>query len=345
MQCKRYTTSVIMDQINIKEYLNQLFRHEILDKGQAREIMAAIGKGQVEPHQTTALLTCYQMRQITSAELSGFRGAMIDLAHHIDFSDLETIDIVGTGGDGKNTFNISTLSSFLVAGAGYKVAKHGNKGVSSPCGSSNVLEHLGYNFSQDYATLRSDIDKGNFCFFHAPYFHPAMKEVMPIRRALKIKTFFNIMGPLLNPSRPKHQFSGVYSEELVPLYQDVLQDMGCQYGVVYDLAGYDEVSLTGPFRIVTNELDEVMSPSDLGMKTHRQSDLHGGETVAEAANIFTEILNGHGTLAQNEVVIANAGFAIQRFKPEASIMDCIGEARTALESGHAKEKLSLVTHK
>ncbi len=333
-----------MEQINIKAYLNRLFKQDILSKAEAKDIMSAIGHGQVEPHQTTALLTCYQMRQITSPELSGFREAMIDLALSIDFSDLETIDIVGTGGDGKNTFNISTLSSFLVAGAGYKVAKHGNKGVSSPCGSSNVLEHLGYEFSQDYEKLKADIEKGNFCFFHAPYFHPAMKEVVSIRRALQVKTFFNIMGPLLNPAKPRHQFSGVYSDEIVTLYQDVFEDMGSQYGVVYDLAGYDEISLTGPFRLVTNTLDEVMSPADLGLGTHSQSDLHGGDTVAEAAAIFTKILRGEGTNAQNEVVIANAGLAIQRFKPAASISSCINEARTALESGSALEKLNIVTN-
>ena len=334
-----------MDQVNIKDFLTRLFKKEHLTKAESKEIMTAIGKGQVEPHQTTALLTSYQMRNITSQELAGFREAMIDLAIGIDFHDIDTIDIVGTGGDGKNTFNISTLSSFLVAGAGYKVAKHGNKGVSSPCGSSNVLEHLGYNFSKDYDKLRSDIDLGNFCFFHAPFFHPAMKEVVPIRKALQVKTFFNIMGPLLNPARPGHQFSGVFSEDIIPLYRDVFEGMGSQYGVVYDLAGYDEISLTGAFRLVTNDSDDVISPTDIGLDTFMKSELHGGDTVDEAATIFTNILDGKGSHAQNQVAIANAGFSIQRFKSRASIEDCISEARSSLESGQAREKLGIVTNR
>lgn len=332
-----------MAETNIKPFLNRLLQQEILSKEETNQILTSIGKGEVDPYQTTALLTAYQMREITGNELAGFREAMINLATQIDFSDLETIDIVGTGGDGKNTFNISTVTSFVVAGAGYKVAKHGNKGVSSPCGSSNVLEHLGYTFSNEYAKLREDIESSNFCFFHAPFFHPAMKEVVPIRKALQIKTFFNIMGPILNPSQPQHQFSGVYSDKILPLYKDVFEDMGIRYGVVYAHDGYDEISLTEKFTIITNEGTSEYSAADLDMPAITQADLHGGETVAEAAKIFVDILENKGTEAQTNVVCANAGFAIQRFKPEAGIEACILEARESIANGSARESLKKAT--
>lgn len=270
---------------------------------------------------------------------------MLELATPIDFSDLDTIDIVGTGGDGKNTFNISTVTSFVVAGAGYKVAKHGNKGVSSPCGSSNVLEYLGYSFSNDYDKLRQDIETANFCFFHAPFFHPAMKEVVPIRKALKVKTFFNIMGPLLNPSRPKHQFSGVYAEHILPLYKDVFENMGINYGVVYAHDGYDEISLTGKFTIVNNQGTTTYEASDLGLQAVSAEDLFGGKTVEEAAHIFTSILDGNGTSSQNQVVLTNAAFSIQTFKPEQSFEICFKEAQQSLQEGTARQKLRLVTGK
>lgn len=334
-----------MSQRNIKDQLNRLFNQEILDKHEAKDILTAIGKGEVEPHQTTALLTVFQMRPITGPELSGFQEAMLELATPIDFSDLDTIDIVGTGGDGKNTFNISTVTSFVVAGAGYKVAKHGNKGVSSPCGSSNVLEYLGYSFSNDYDKLRQDIETANFCFFHAPFFHPAMKEVVPIRKALKVKTFFNIMGPLLNPSRPKHQFSGVYAEHILPLYKDVFEDMGINYGVVYAHDGYDEISLTGKFTIVNNQETKTYEASDLGLQAVSAEDLFGGKTVEEAAHIFTSILDGNGTSSQNQVVLTNAAFSIQTFKPEQSFEICFKEAQQSLQEGIARQNLRLVTGK
>ena len=328
---------------NLKDQLNRLFNQEILTKSEAKAILTAIGKGEVEPHQTTALLTVFQMRAITGPELAGFQEAMIDLATPIDFSDLDTIDIVGTGGDGKNTFNISTLSSFIVAGAGYKVAKHGNKGVSSPCGSSNVLEHLGYTFSNDYDKLREDIEKANFCFFHAPFFHPAMKEVVPIRKALQVKTVFNIMGPLLNPSRPKHQFSGVYAQHILPLYKEVFENMGIRYGIVFAHDGYDEISLTDKFTILNNQGSTTYEAADLGLESVKAQDLYGGNTVEEAAHIFTSILDRKGTKSQNQVVLANAAFCIQTFNPDQSFTSCYEEAKHSLESGQARETLRLVT--
>lgn len=332
-----------MASFNIKDYLNRLFKQEILTKADTKEILTQIGKGNVEPYQTGALLSCYQMRPITGEELSGFREAMIELCKPIDFVREDIIDIVGTGGDGKNTFNISTVTSFVVAGAGYKVAKHGNKGVSSPCGSSNVLEHLGYTFSNDYDKLKNDLDRANFCFFHAPFFHPAMKEVVPIRKALQVKTFFNVMGPLLNPAQPKQQFSGVYHESILPLYEKVFTDMGINFALVYAHDGYDEISLTGDFTIVTKQGSQVYAPQDLGFAKVSPEDLFGGETVEEAATIFKTVLSGKGSVSQSNVVITNAAFAIQCYDQQKSIESCIGEARESLESGKAFEKLQLAT--
>ncbi len=320
---------------NIKDTLQKLFTQEQLTKAEAEEALRAIAKGEVNEFQTTALLTCFQMRPITGEELAGFRAAMIEFALPIDFSEMDTIDIVGTGGDGKNTFNISTTSSFVVAGAGYKVAKHGNVGVSSICGSSNVLEHLGYKMTNDPDQLKRYLDKANFCHMHAPLFHPAMKHVIGIRRGLKVKTFFNLLGPLLNPSRPKRQLSGVYSADILPLYKAVFEDMGIEYKVIYAEDGYDEISLTGPFQIRSNRLDGKITPA----KTYDPTELHGGETIPESANILTTILAGKGTEAQHQVVCANAGQAIQCFKPSTSIEDCIAEADEAIRSGRAIQML------
>ncbi len=333
-----------MAEYNIKAYLNRLFQKEVLTKKESKEILLQIGNGNVEAHQTAALLTCYQMRPITAQELAGFRDAMIELCRKIEFANGDLIDIVGTGGDGKNTFNISTVTSFVVAGAGYKVAKHGNKGVSSPCGSSNVLEELGYSFSTEFDTLKEDLDRSNFCFFHAPFFHPAMKEVVPIRKAMQVKTFFNVMGPLLNPSQPKQQLSGVYHESILPLYAKVFEEMDINFAVIYAHDGYDEISLTGDFTIVTNDGSTNYSPEDIGFSTVIPEELFGGNTVSEAADIFRNILNGKGTEAQNNVVLANAAFAIQCFDQNKSIEKCISEARESLQSGSAYQKLLLATH-
>lgn len=325
--------------LNIKDTLNDLFTGEKLNKNRAKAILTAVGKGQVNPHQTTALLTCYQMRPITGEELAGFREAMIELALYIDITDMDAIDVCGTGGDGKDTFNISTTSSFVVAGAGYKVAKHGNVGVSSNCGSSNVLEHLGYKMTNDYDTLRASLDRANFCYMHAPLFHPAMRHVGAIRRGLAVKTFFNMLGPLLNPARPNHQFTGVFSTALLPLYKTVFEDMGINYATVHSLDVYDEISLTSPFEIRSNNFDGVISPEDLGLQTLNPADLKGGETIADSAKILTDILNGNGTAAQEMAVCANAGFAIQRFKPTVDIKDCIAEAKEAIANGNAIKML------
>lgn len=328
---------------DIKGILNDLCNGVHLSKAQAYEVLTSIGQGQVNSFQIAAFLTCFQMRPITGVELAGFRAAMIDLATPIDFSDFETIDLCGTGGDGKDTFNISTISSFVVAGAGYKVAKHGNYGVSSGCGSSNVLEYLGYQFTNDQEILRRHLEMGNFCYMHAPLFHPAMRHVGPIRQALKIKTFFNMLGPLLNPSRPKRQLTGVFSPELLPLYQEVFEDMGIEYAVLHSNDGYDEISLTGSFQVFAKKGNEVVTPQALGLSQLSMKDLHGGHTVEDAAKIFVDILKGEGTEAQNAVVSVNAGYAIQRFKPHASIVECISEARESIYNGGAYGKLKILT--
>jgi len=325
--------------VNIKDALNQLFKGEKLTKKIAKSILTAVGKGQVNPHQTTALLTCFQMRPITGEELAGFREAMIELALHIDIADLDAIDMCGTGGDGKDTFNISTTSSFVVAGAGYKVAKHGNVGVSSNCGSSNVLEHLGYEMTNDYDKLRACLDRANFCYMHAPLFHPAMRHVGAIRRGLRVKTFFNMLGPLLNPARPNHQLTGVFSPTILPLYKAVFEDMGINYATVHSLDVYDEISLTSPFEVRSNNFDGVISPEDLGLETLNPAALKGGETIADSAKILTDVLSGKGTAAQEMAVCANAGFAIQRFKPTTDIKDCIAEAKEAIANGSAIKML------
>jgi len=315
----------------MKNTLNKLFEGAILSKEEAESTLLSIGRGGQDPHQIAAFLTCFQMRKIRGRELAGFRSAMIQLAMPIDFGDFETIDLCGTGGDGKDTFNISTVSAFVVAGAGYKVAKHGNYGVSSDCGSSNVLEHLGYWFTNEEDRLKKDLEQGNFCYMHAPLFHPAMKEVGPIRRGMQVKTFFNMLGPLLNPSRPKRQITGVYHPSLIPLYKEVFTDMNSEYAIIHAVDGYDEVSLTGDFIVETKEGQKRISPHDIKMPTVDRIDLYGGKSIEDAADIFVQILKGNGTEEQTNVVAVNAGLAIQRFKPTVSLLDCIEEAKESIE--------------
>ena len=323
----------------MKAILNKLFAQETLSRKEARDILVEISEDKFNQAHLSSFLTVFMMRPITMFELQGFRDALLALCLPIDLQGIDSIDIVGTGGDSKNTFNISTLSSFVVAGAGYKVTKHGNYGVSSVSGSSNVLETLGYKFTNDQDTLLSRLDKSNIVFFHAPLFHPAMKAVGPVRKALGMKTFFNMLGPLVNPSRPRRHFLGVFNLYLSRLYQYILQEEEGSFAVVYDLEGYDEISLTGDFSIRTNDSDTYLNPKELGLETLKPTELHGGDTVEEAAKIFADILNGHGTPAQNQVVIANAGMAIQRFNPDQLTLDALDEARESLESGKAAEAL------
>lgn len=323
----------------MKTILSKLFEHQHLSREEAREVLLNISNENYNQSQIASFMTVYLMRAITVDELQGFRDALLELCLSIDLEGRETIDIVGTGGDGKDTFNISTLSSFLVAGAGYTVTKHGNNSVSSVSGSSNVLQEQGYKFTNDRDTLMRQLDKANICFFHAPLFHPAMKAVAPIRRALKVKTFFNMLGPLVNPAQPTHQLFGVFNLELGRLYQYILQQSEKQFAIVYAMDGYDEVSLTSPFKIRTHNSEQLISPSDIKKPRYQQSDLYGGSTIEVAARIFRNILEGKGTQAQVDVVTTNAGVAIHCIHPEKTLIDCIAEAQEALDSGRALECL------
>lgn len=326
----------------MKKILLRLFEQQKLGREEAREILVNMSEGRYNEAEMAALITVYLMRPISVEELQGFRDALLELCLPVELESREVIDLCGTGGDAKNTFNISTLASFVVAGAGYKVAKHGNYGVSSICGSSNVLEYLGYRFVNDVDILKRQMDKANICFLHAPLFHPAMKTVGPIRRQLGMKTFFNMLGPLVNPARPAYQLTGVFNLELSRLYQYLYQQSGKQYAVVHSVDGYDEVSLTGEFRLKTNALEQSLFPEDLGKETLLEEQLYGGATVEEAARIFTQVISGQGTPAQNDAVVVNAGLAIHCFRPDQSILQCMEEATYSLESGKAASSFKVL---
>lgn len=298
----------------MREILNRLINQETISKKEAKNVLVNISKGIYNTSQIASFLTVYMMRSISVEELDGFREALLDLCLPINLSDFNTIDLCGTGGDGKDTFNISTLASFVTAGAGVKVAKHGNYGVSSSCGSSNVLEYLGIRFSNDEAFLQRSIDKAGICILHAPLFHPAMKNVAPIRKELGVKTFFNMLGPMVNPSFPQNQMVGVFNLELARMYGYLYQTTDKNYAILHDLAGYDEISLTDRTKMITNEEDKMVIPSDLGIEQIRQDAIYGGKTVSESAEIFEKVLRAEGTVAQSNVVCANAGLAISVVK-------------------------------
>jgi len=324
----------------MKKILNRLFDHEKLTRDEAREVLSKIATEEYNDAQVAAFITVFLMRTVSKDELNGFRDALLDLCLKVDLGGIESIDLCGTGGDGKNTFNVSTLSSFVVAGAGYKVTKHGNYGVSSVCGSSNVLEALGYDFTNDVDTLKRQLDRSNITFLHAPLFHPAMKSVAPVRRNLGVKTFFNMLGPIVNPARPTHQISGVFSLKLLRIYNFILQEAEVNYKVLHALDGYDEVSLTGDFKMASNEGEEVLSPADLALPRVKPSDIFGGDTIEEAKGLFEKIISGNGTEEQNAVIHANAGLAIHTFNPKKRLFDCVLEAKNALQSGKAYDSLS-----
>ncbi len=329
----------------MKTILNTLFEQKRLTKAQSKEVLINIAKEQYNASEIAAFMTVFLMRPVSVEELSGFREALLELAIQIDLSEFNTIDLCGTGGDGKNTFNISTLTSFIVAGTGNKVAKHGNYGVSSASGSSNMLEYLGYTFTNDESTLKKQLDKTNICFLHAPLFHPAMKVVAPIRRALGVKTFFNMLGPLVNPSQPQNQLVGVFNLEVARVYNYILQKSTSNYGVVHALDGYDEISLTGDFKLFTRTAEQQISPEQLGCKRIPQEAIFGGDSVAEAAKIFSAIIAGNGTEAQNNVVLTNTAFALQTFDPSKSFEVAFEEAQSSLFGGKAKESLTqLIEH-
>ncbi len=326
----------------MKAILSRLFDHEKLTKEEAKAVLLDISHAKFNHVQISAFTTVYNMRPITIPELEGFRDALLELCVKIDLGTTDTLDIVGTGGDGKNTFNISTTSAMVIAGAGYKVTKHGSYGVSSAVGSSNVLMALGYEFTNDQDTLRRHLEEANLCFLHAPLFHPAMKEVVPVRKDLKMKTFFNMLGPLVNPIQPKYQLFGTFSLELARMYQYLMQNSGRKFSIIYALDGYDEISLTGDFIARTNTKERLYSPEDLGQKAIDPATLYGGETAEEAAEIILNILQDQAKPAQKATVISNAGMAIQVIHPEKSIEDCLAEAQESIESGAAYQGLQKI---
>lgn len=322
----------------MKNILNQLINHKTLTKEEAKNVLINLSSGQYNASQMAAFMTVYMMRSITIEELTGFREALLELCIPIDFSNFETIDLCGTGGDGKDTFNISTLASFVVAGAGIKVAKHGNYGVSSLSGSSNVMENLGVKFSNKQEYLKKCLEEANIAILHAPLFHPAMKNVGPIRKELGVKTFFNMLGPMVNPSFPKNQLVGVFSLELARMYAYLYQNTTTQFSILYDLEGFDEVSLTGNVKIISNTTEKILKPEDFNTKSVTLHQVKGGKTVDEAAKIFMTILSGSGTQMQNDVVFANAALAISMMK-KIAIEESLSIARESLMSGKALEKL------
>jgi anthranilate phosphoribosyltransferase len=319
----------------MKDTLQYLFDHKTLGKEDAKMILRNLAAGKYNEAEMAAFISVYLMRSITVEELAGFRDALLELCKPVDLSEFNTIDVCGTGGDEKNTFNISTLTSFVVAGAGEKVAKHGNYSVSSACGSSNVLEYFGYTFSNDPRRLKMEIERYNICFLHAPLFNPAMKNVAPVRRNLRIKTFFNMLGPMVNPSGPANQLVGVFSLDVARLYHYLYQESDKQFCIIHSLDGFDEISLTGSFRALTRTTERTFVPADLGMDPVKPSEIYGGSTVKEAASVFLKILEGKGSRAQNDVVVANAALALYCMDEVSGLDSSLERARESLESGNA----------
>jgi anthranilate phosphoribosyltransferase len=295
----------------MKKVLQYLFEHKTLSREQAKEALVQISQGMYNEHEVTSFVTVFLMRRITIDELMGFRDALLSLAVKVNLGVDDAIDIVGTGGDGKDTFNISTLSCFIVAGAGQPVVKHGNYGASTVSGSSNVMEQLGYTFKNEEALLAKEVKEAGICFLHAPLFHPALKTVGPIRRNIGIRTFFNMLGPIVNPVQPKYQLIGVYNLEMARIYNYVLQLLNKEFTLIHSLDGYDEISLTADTKIITNKGESIMTPYELGKKKVFAKELHGGDTLEEAAAIFKNIIEGKGTWSQNAVVLANSAMALQ----------------------------------
>ncbi len=326
----------------MRAILENLFQYKTLTKDEAKSVLIDIASGKYNHYQIASFLTAFIMRNITLQELRGFREGLLSLCNKIDLRAFAPMDVCGTGGDGKNTFNISTLTSFVLAGAGVPVAKHGNYGVSSVSGSSNVLEHLGIRFQTDENTLKTQLKEANICFLHAPLFHPAMRHIAPVRKELGVKTFFNMLGPLVNPAQPKVQMVGVFSLELARMYQYLFQEENVQYSIVHALDGYDEITLTAECKLISNEGERIINASYFGVNKVAYKDLHGGDTVAEAADIFMEILNGNGTESQNHVVLANSALAIQTYYPSRTSKDEMEIAKDSLLGLKAKQSFNIL---
>lgn len=314
-----------------------MFRHDNLTRSEAASIMERIADGAYNDCQLSAFMTVFLMRGITTDELAGFRDAILSRRCRVEIENDSCIDIVGTGGDGKNTFNISTCTCFVVAGTGRKVVKHGNYGASSVSGASNVLEHHGVKFSADNDKLNLSLEQSGVCYLHAPFFSPALKSVASARKQLGVRTFFNMLGPLVNPVMPRHQLLGVYNLKLMRLYHYLAQNENFSCTIVHSLDGYDEISLTAPFKVASDKGERLYTPEDLGFGTAQQADLWGGETIAEAAAIFDNVLAGKASRSQTDAVIANAAFAITTLDQQISIDKAIDQARYSINSGAAAE--------
>ena len=325
----------------MKNLLKDLYNHKIMSKEESKAALISLTDGSANSSQISSFLTVFLLRDITSEELDGFREAMIELSVDVDIDGDELIDLCGTGGDGKDTFNISTISSFVVAGSGIKVAKHGNYGVSSSCGSSNIISHLGHEFSNDISSLKYSLDKSNICFLHAPLFHPSLKNISPVRIELGVKTFFNMLGPMVNPIQPKSQLVGVFNSNIFRLYSHIYSKTNKSYCIVHSIDGYDEVSLTGSFKLFSNNQDLMLEPKDLGFNVIDSVKLSGGKNIKESSKIFLDILKNKGTSEQVDAVLANSGLAIYCAKKLNSIKDGIEIARESLESGKAYNCLKL----
>lgn len=319
----------------MRNILKRLLAQETLTSAETKEILLNITREKYPEAQIAALLTCLQMRGITPDELIGFREALMETRVPVDFSPYNPIDIVGTGGDGKNTFNISTCACFVVAGAGYKVAKHGNYAATSVSGASTVMEMHGVKFTSDPDKLRRNMEECNIAYLHAQLFNPAMKFVGPVRKALQFPTVFNLLGPIVNPCQPSYQLLGVANLSQMRLYTEVLTRLGVKFSIITSVDGYDEISLTGDFKLVSRDFEHVYSPEDLGFKMVAKEELYGGATPSEAAAIFDSVLDGTADSARIDSVVVNAGVAIMTICPEKTLRDCMEEARESLLGGNA----------
>ncbi len=321
----------------MKQILNKLFDYQTLTCDEASALFRGISSGKYNDSQIASLVTVYLMRNITLEELSGFRSALLEFSTPIDFGTRDYIDIVGTGGDGKDTFNISSCASVVVAAAGYKVVKHGNYGMSSISGASSVMEQHGVKFTNSADILKRSLDECNLAYLHAPMFNSAMKAVAQVRRDIGVRTFFNMMGPLINPAQPKNQLLGVFNLAMQRMYCYVLQSCDTNFAVVHSLDGYDEISLTSEFKVCTSQGERIYAPEDLGFARAQQSELFSGATVADAAQIFDSVLSGTSTSAQRDCVVANAAYAINVMEPQKGIEECVAIARETIASGRAQE--------
>ena len=318
----------------MKKILNRLTQYETLTENESRNIIIDISEGKLNTSQISSFLTIFMIRNITIEELNGFRKALIELSLKIDLKEFDPIDLCGTGGDEKDTFNISTLASFVTAGSGAKVAKHGNYGVSSSCGSSNVLEYLDLKFNNDSDKIRKAVDKANICFLHAPLFHPAMKNVAPVRKELGLKTFFNMLGPMVNPSMPEKQVVGVYNLELARIYNYLYQTTDINYNIIHSIDGYDEISLTNGTKVYSRESEFILGSEDFNLKNIDSNNIIGGKDIKSSSKIFMDVLNGKGSTDQENVVCANASLAIAISK-DVSIIEAFNQAKESIKTKNA----------